>query len=107
MDFVLALEGSDTDQGCVSPPQGHCLAPCIIIVLMAPHLLLLKEIGLSMGPPNVFPQFLDVLGGSGHGYQSWGKSKSDIDRELGLSPVCKEIGAETHGVILGPVVSME
>ena len=45
-----------------------------------------------MGPPNVFPQFLDVLGGCRCSYQSQGKSKSDTDRELGLSFIHEEIG---------------
>ena len=74
---------------------------------MALHLLLLKEFGLSMGPPNAFPQFLDVLGGSGHGYQFQGKSESDIGGELELSPIHEEIRAETLGRILGTVVSMD
>ena len=60
-----------------------------------------------MGPPNAVPQFLDVLGGSGCSYPFWGKSKSDIDGELGLSPIHEEIGAEAHGRISGTVVSVD
>ena len=33
-------------------------------------------------------------------------SESDINRELELPPIHKEIGAETHGRILGTVVSV-
>ena len=46
-------------------------------------------------------------GESGHGYQFWGKSKSDIEGELGLSPMHEEMGAEACGRILGTVVSMD
>ena len=60
-----------------------------------------------MGPPNAFPQFLDVLGGSGHSYQSQGRSKSNTDSESGLSPVHEEIEAEPCGRILGTVVSVD
>ena len=59
---MSVLEGGDTNQDHVSDPQGHCLALFIIIMFMASCLLLLKEVGLSMGPFHVFPQFLDVLG---------------------------------------------
>ena len=67
------------DQDHVSHPQGHCLAMFIIIMFMAPHFLLLKLVSLAMGPPDVVPQFLDVLGGSGCSYQFWGKSESDVN----------------------------
>ena len=63
--------------------------------------------GLSYGPTYAFPQFLDILGGSGHGYQSWGQSESDINREPGLPSVHKKIGTETHGGLLGTVVNMD
>ena len=59
-----------------------------------------------MGPLNSFPQFLHVLGGSGCSYQSQSKSKGDINREVGLPPIHKVIGAEPHGRIFGAVVSM-
>ena len=72
---------------------------------MALCLLLLKEVSLSMGPPNAFPQFLDILGGSGFSYQFWGKFKSDVERESGLSPIHEEIGTVANGRILGTVVS--
>ena len=107
LDFVLALEGSNTDQDHVSLPQGHCLATFIIITCMAPCLLLMKEVGLSMDLAKVFPQFLAVLGRRGHNYWLWGNSKSDINRETGLSPIHEEIGAETSGGISGTVVSMD
>ena len=38
-NFVSALEGDDTNQDCVSCPQGHCLTTFIIISFMAAHLL--------------------------------------------------------------------
>ena len=107
LDFVLALEGGDTDQDHVSHPQEHCLALVIIIAFRAQCLLLPKEVGFPMGRPNVFPLFLDVLGGSGCGYQLQGKSKGDIDWELGLPPIHKEVGAETHSGILGTVLSVD
>ena len=106
LEFVLALEGSDMDQDHVSHPQGHCLAPFVIITFMAPCLLLLKEVTFSMGPPNVFCQFLDICG-CGHSYQFRGKSERDVERELRLSPIHEEIGAETCGGILGAVVSLD
>ena len=70
-------------------------------------LLLLKEVGPPMGPPNSFPQFLYTCGGSGHGCQSQGKSEGDINRESGFSSIRKVIGAEPHGGILGTVLSMD
>ena len=68
LDFVSVLEVGDMDQDHVSHPQGHCLAPFIKIMFMVLCLLLLKDVDLSKGPPNVVSQFLDVLGGSGHSY---------------------------------------
>ena len=71
-------------------------------MFMVPCLLLLKEVSLSIGQPNVFPQFLDVLDGSEHGYRLQDKSKSGIDGKLGLSPVYEEIGtAMTLHLLLG------
>ena len=60
-----------------------------------------------MGPPNVFFQFLDMLCGCGQSYQFWGKSEIDVNRDLEWSPIHEKIGAETHGRILGAVVSMD
>ena len=107
LDFVLALEGGETDQDPVSHPQEHCLAPFIIITFMVHCLLLMKKVSFPLGPPNAFPQFLDIVGGCGHSYQSQGKSEGNIDRESGLSPIPKVIGAEPYGGILGTVVSMD
>ena len=59
----------------------------IVILFMAPCLLLLKELDLPVGPPDVVPQFLEILGISGYGYQFWGKSESDINGESGLFSV--------------------
>ena len=75
------------DQDHVSCPQGHCLATFIVISFMALCLLLLKQVSLPVGPPDVVPQYLDIIGGSGCSYQFWGKSDSDINGELGLSSI--------------------
>ena len=65
------------------------------------------EIGWpSCGPCNVVPQFLDILGGSGHRYLFWAKSQSDINGEARLSPIHEEVGVEACGGILGTVVTM-
>ena len=91
----------------MSQPQRYYLALFIITMFMAPCLLLLKEVGFPVGPPNSFPQFLYLLGGSGCGYQSWGKSEGEINRKSELFPIHKVIGAEPHGRISGTVVSMD
>ena len=75
------------DQDHVSHPQGHCLVLFMVIVFMMPCFLLLKQVSPPMGLPNAVPPFLDVLGGSGFGYQFWGKSGGDVNGELGLSSI--------------------
>ena len=67
-EFVSALEGSDMDTDHVSHFQGHCLAMFVIILLMAPCIHLPKQVSHPVGPPNAVPQFLDIFGGSEHGY---------------------------------------
>ena len=107
LDFVSALEGGGMDQDHVTHPQGHWLATFIIVTFMVPHLLLLKKVGLPVGPPNVVPQLLEVLGASGCSYWLWGESQGDINRELSLSLINEEVGAKASGGILGTVVSID
>ena len=66
-------------------------------------LLLLKQVSLSIAPPNVVPQSLDYLVEVGAVINYGVSLESDVDGESGLF----EIGAETHGGILGTVVSVD
>ena len=47
---MSALEGSDTDQDCISFPQGYCPAVPNIILFTVQHLFLLELVVLPMGP---------------------------------------------------------
>ena len=61
-----------TQSRTVSFLQGYCPAAFIIILLVAPCLFLMEQVGFPVDTSDVFPQLLYIFGRSWCGHQIWG-----------------------------------
>ena len=104
---MSALEGSDTDQDCVSHPQKHCLATIIVISFTVPCLLLLKQVNLSMGLLMQSLNFWTYLVEVGVAIDFRVNPRVTLMGSWGCLLYIRKYGTESHGRILGAFLSVD